>query len=133
MRTLLLALTALSLSGCGINQYIHKNSQPDFTDMKLTKPQARVAIPKSPTVKLFSSPDELLGKPFKDLGVVSGQTCRETVQSPPTNIKLAQIQMLNKAAYIAADAVLLHQCQTMSAAGCYQAAICEGSALQIIN
>jgi len=101
--------------------------------MKLSKPVPKVTEPDTANVKLMNSPEELLGMPFKDLGVVSGESCRESVQSPPANLNTAKNSMLTQAAYIAADAVLLHQCQTMTSPGCYQATICEGSALQIVE
>lgn len=133
MRLLLPTLMIFVLTGCGMNQSIHQNSDKSFSSMKLPKsaPQEK-AIEKS-KVKLLNSPEELLGMPFKDLGVVSGESCREDLQSPPVNLAAAKNSMLVKAAYVEADAVLLHQCQTMTSTGCYQAAICEGSAIQIIK
>ena len=39
--------------------------------------------------------------------------------------------MATKAAYKNANAVLLHECQIVTGLGCYQSAICEGTALLI--
>ncbi|ELZ5938509.1 Rcs stress response system protein RcsF [Providencia stuartii] len=134
MRLLLLTLATFILAGCGMNQYIHQGPNKGFTNMKLSKPAPKKTTkPETTNVKLMNSPEELLGMPFKDLGIVSGESCRENVQSPPANLNLAKKSMLSKAAYIAADAVLLHQCQTMTSPGCYQATICEGSAIQIVE
>lgn len=134
MRLLLLALATFILAGCGMNQYIHQGQNKGFTSMKLTKPAPQKATETdTANVKLMNSPEELLGMPFKDLGVVSGESCRESVQSPPSNVNTAKRSMLTRAAYIAADAVVLHQCQTMTSPGCYQATICEGSAIQIVE
>lgn len=134
MRLLLLTLAAFTLAGCGINQYTSPGANKGFTSMKLSKPVPSVTKePETANVKLMNSPEELLGMPFKDLGIVSGESCRESVQSPPANMNTAKKSMLTQAAYIAADAVLLHQCQTMTSPGCYQATICEGSALQIVE
>lgn len=133
MRLLLLTLATFVLAGCGINQYTSPGQNKGFSSMKLSKPVPSVAKKDTANVKLMNSPEELLGMPFKDLGVVSGESCRESVQSPPANLSSAKNSMLTQAAYIAADAVLLHQCQTMTSPGCYQATICEGSALQIVE
>lgn len=134
MRLLLLTLATFILAGCGMNQYIHQGPNKGFTSMKLSKPVPKTDTkPSTTNVKLMNSPEELLGMPFKDLGVVSGQSCRESLQSPPANLNTAKKSMLTKAAYIAADAVVLHQCQTMASPGCYQATICEGSAIKIVE
>ncbi|EMI5491386.1 Rcs stress response system protein RcsF [Providencia stuartii] len=134
MRLLLLTLATFILAGCGMNQYIHQGQNKGFTSMKLSKPvPKKVAEPNTANVKLMNSPEELLGMPFKDLGVVSGESCRESIKSPPANLNTAKKSMLTQAAYIAADAVLLHQCQTLASPGCYQATICEGSAIQIVE
>ena len=134
MRLLLLTLATFILAGCGINQYTNPGPNKGFSSMKLSKPAPSVTEEKeATTVKLMNSPEELLGMPFKDLGIVSGESCRESMQSPPANLNTAKSSMLSKAAYIAADAVLLHQCQTMTSPGCYQATICEGSALKIVE
>lgn len=130
MRLLLLTLAAFILAGCGMN---HQNPNKGFTSMKLSKPVQVVTKPDTAKVKLMNSPEELLGMPFKDLGVVSGESCRDSVQSPPANLSSAKNSMLTQAAYIAADAVLLHQCQTVASPGCYQATICEGSAIQLVE
>ncbi|EKT53396.1 Rcs stress response system protein RcsF [Providencia sneebia] len=134
MRLLLPTLMIFVLTGCGMNQQIYKNQNKGFSSMKLSKPVTqKKAKEKKSNVKLMNSPEELLGMPFRDLGIVSGESCRANVQSPPASVTTAKNSMLVKAAYIAADAVLLHQCQTLTYPGCFQATICEGSAVQIIN
>ncbi|CBY28399.1 protein RcsF [Yersinia enterocolitica subsp. palearctica Y11] len=40
--------------------------------------------------------------------------------------------MQTRASYMKANAVLLHQCEILSAVpGCYQQAVCQGSALNV--
>ncbi|MDE9591150.1 Rcs stress response system protein RcsF, partial [Xenorhabdus bovienii] len=58
---------------------------------------------------------------------------RNTLQDRPASIATARQNMLAKAASLNANAVLLHQCALLSGQGCYQMAICEGSALSINN
>ncbi|PHM36889.1 membrane protein [Xenorhabdus mauleonii] len=84
-------------------------------------------------VRLYTKTDEFSGSPFKDLGVVAGESCRSTLQDPPASIASARQSMLAKAASLNANAVLLHQCAILSGQGCYQVAICEGSALLTTN
>lgn len=136
MRLFLLTLVAFMLAGCGINQYTSPSMNKGFSSMKISKPVPKATKEEDVSaekIKLMNSPEELLGMPFKDLGVVSGEDCRKNSKSPPANLDSAKNSMLTQAAYIAADAVLLHQCQTSTAPGCYQATICEGSALKIVE
>ncbi|MEX0631336.1 Rcs stress response system protein RcsF [Serratia ureilytica] len=72
------------------------------------------------------------GKPFRDLGEVSGESCQTTVQDSPPNLATARKRMQIRASYMKANAVLLHDCQIVSGvAGCYQQAVCRGSALNV--
>ncbi|WP_445495012.1 Rcs stress response system protein RcsF [Photorhabdus sp. SF281] len=102
-----------------------------LSDMRLKNPLTGERKHSSLSVKLYTKSEELLGVPFKDLGIVSGQSCRGSLQDPPANLTVARNQMITKAAYLDADAVLLHRCEILSGQGCYQIAICEGSALLI--
>ncbi|ANM80287.1 hypothetical protein SL267_37620 [Serratia marcescens] len=73
-----------------------------------------------------------MGKPFRDLGEVSGESCQTTVQDSPPNLATARKRMQIRASYMKANAVLLHDCQIVSGvAGCYQQAVCQGSALNV--
>ncbi|MCZ0377278.1 Rcs stress response system protein RcsF, partial [Escherichia coli] len=82
-------------------------------------------------VKLYLHPEELLGKPFRDLGVVLGQNCREAANPAQSGIPAARKQMLSRAGKLKADAVLLHQCAVNPAQGCKQLAVCEGTAIKV--
>ncbi|VTR61606.1 outer membrane lipoprotein [Serratia fonticola] len=65
--------------------------------------------PSSPPgpVKLYKSAEELVGKPFRDLGEVSGESCQTTVQDSPPNLNTARKRMQTRASYMKANAVLL--------------------------
>ncbi|MBD2811536.1 Rcs stress response system protein RcsF [Xenorhabdus sp. Vera] len=130
MRVLSICFMALFIVGC--TSLPTKTNKADMPDSKL-KHQSNKQNKTSSYVRLYTKTDELLGSPFKDLGVVSGESCRNTLQDRPASIATARQNMLAKAASLNANAVLLHQCALLSGQGCYQMAICEGSALSINN
>ncbi|AJJ62517.1 Rcs stress response system protein RcsF [Yersinia aldovae] len=132
MRALPLCLLALSLTGCSMLQ-----SKPSTTDSPVKQPTAVVKTSPTPAprpapVKLYKSAEELVGKPFRDLGEVSGESCQTTMQDSPPSISTARKRMQIRASYMKANAVLLHQCEIQSGVpGCYQQAVCQGSALNV--
>jgi RcsF protein len=74
----------------------------------------------------------LIGKPFRDLGEVSGDSCQATNQDSPPNIPTARKRMQINASKMKANAVLLHSCEVTSGTpGCYRQAVCVGSALNV--
>jgi RcsF protein len=80
----------------------------------------------------YHESDELVGKPFRELGEVSGESCQATNQDSPPNIPTARKRMQINAAKMKANAVLLHSCEVTSGTpGCYRQAVCIGSALNI--
>ncbi|KER03627.1 Rcs stress response system protein RcsF [Photorhabdus temperata] len=130
MRKLFISLLALFITGCSMQQTAFTDSS-QLSDMKLKQVLTEEKKNLSSSVKLYTKNEELLNAAFKDLGIVSGQSCRGSLQDPPANIAVARNQMITKAAHLNANAVLLHQCEMLSGQGCYQIAICEGSALLI--
>ncbi len=71
-------------------------------------------------VKLYKKAEDLVVKPFRDLGEVFGGDCRSTIQDSLPNLATARKQMQIRAAYMKANAVLLHDCQIISGvASCY--------------
>ncbi|AKJ43013.1 Rcs stress response system protein RcsF [Pragia fontium] len=111
MRILTLCLFAVLLGGC---------AQSGTTSAELEP------------VKLYKTEAELSGAAFKELGSVSGDSCQFTAQDSPPSITAAMLNMQKRAAYKNANAVLLTRCEMMaSAPGCYQVAICEGTALHV--
>lgn len=131
MRVLSLCLLALALAGCSSQRFAppstSSTSKPTAPVPAKTKPAAR-QVP----IKLYSGAEELVGKPFRDLGEVSGESCQTTVQDSPPNLTTARKSMQIRASYMLANAVLLHNCQIVSGiAGCYQQAVCQGSALDV--
>ncbi|NHB92475.1 Rcs stress response system protein RcsF [Photorhabdus cinerea] len=130
MRRLLVPLLVLFIAGCSMQQTTLTDSS-QLSDMRLKKLPTGEKTNHSLSVKLYTKSEELLGTPFKDLGIVTGQSCRSSLQDPPANITIARNQMIMKATHLNANAILLHQCEMLSGQGCYQIAICEGSALLI--
>ncbi|WP_233466784.1 Rcs stress response system protein RcsF [Xenorhabdus nematophila] len=116
----------------GCSSLPNQADKANMPDSKL-KHQPVKKVRASSYVRLYTKPDELLGSSFKDLGIVAGESCRNTLQDPPASIATARQKMLAKAASLNANAVLLHQCAILSGQGCYQTAICEGSALLTTN
>lgn len=112
MRILCLCLFALFLSGC---------AQSGTSDSELEP------------VKLYKNEAELSGASFKELGQVSGDSCQFSAQDAPANIAAATLNMQKRAAFQKANAVLLNRCELMAdVPGCYRAAICEGTALNVV-
>lgn len=131
MRALPLCLLALTLGGCSM---LHTDPTPtNSTSKPTTTPPAKTTPAARPApVKLYKNAEELVGKPFRDLGEVSGESCQTSVQDSPPNLATARKRMQIRASYMKANAVLLHDCQIVSgAAGCYRQAVCQGSALNV--
>lgn len=100
-----------------------------------TQPKAEPAKPKAPRatpVRIYTNAEELVGKPFRDLGEVSGDSCQASNQDSPPSIPTARKRMQINASKMKANAVLLHSCEVTSGTpGCYRQALCIGSALNI--
>ena len=124
MRVLPLCLLALALAGCS-SQRIAPSSTNSTSKPTTTSPAKATPAARPAPVKLYKSAEELVGKPFRDLGEVSGESCQTTVQDSPPNLATARKRMQIRASYMKANAVLLHDCQIVSGvAGCYQQAVC---------
>ncbi|MFI8417521.1 Rcs stress response system protein RcsF [Serratia sp. NPDC078593] len=131
MRALPLCLLALTLGGCSM---LHTEPTPTNSTNKptTTTPAKTTPVARPAPVKLYKNAEELVGKPFRDLGEVSGESCQTSVQDSPPNLATARKRMQIRASYMKANAVLLHDCQIVSgAAGCYRQAVCQGSALNV--
>lgn len=100
-----------------------------------TPAKAEPAKPKAPRatpVRIYTNAEELVGKPFRDLGEVSGDSCQASNQDSPPSIPTARKRMQINASKMKANAVLLHSCEVTSGTpGCYRQAVCIGSALNI--
>ncbi|EPF20912.1 outer membrane lipoprotein [Cedecea davisae DSM 4568] len=98
-------------------------------------PKTETEKPKAPRpapVRIYTNAEDLVGKPFRDLGEVSGDSCQASNQDSPANIPTARKRMQINASKMKANAVLLHSCDiTSGAPGCYRQAVCVGSALQV--
>lgn len=131
MRVLPLCLLALLLAGCSKKQPAPPTT--DSTNAPVAAVPAKAAPAARPApVTLYRNAEELIGKPFRDLGEVSGSICQLTVQDPPPSLAAARRRMQLRAAHMKANAVLLHDCQMLrGVAGCYQQAVCQGSALNV--
>ncbi|WP_084999608.1 Rcs stress response system protein RcsF, partial [Cronobacter sakazakii] len=83
-------------------------------------------------VKIYTNAADLVGKPFRDLGEVSGESCQASNQDSPPNIPTARKRLQINASKMKANAVLLHSCEVTSGTpGCYRQAVCLGSALSV--
>mgnify|MGYP001119898113 CR=1 FL=1 len=132
MRALPVCLLALMLSGCSM---LSRSPVEPVKSTATTPVQTETAKPKvsrPAPVRIYTDAAALVGKPFRDLGEVSGESCQTTVQDSPPNLATARKRMQIRASYMKANAVLLHDCQIVSGvAGCYQQAVCQGSALNV--
>ena len=117
MRALPICLLALMLSGCSmLSRSPVEPAQSTATPPVKSEPSKPRATRPAP-VRIYTDASELVGKPFRDLGEVSGESC-----------KRLQIN----AARMKANAVLLHRCEVTSGTpGCYRQAVCLGSALNV--
>lgn len=131
MRALPICLLALMLSGCSML------SRSPVEPVKSTAipPKVEPAKPKAPRpapVKIYTKAEDLIGKPFRDLGEVTGESCQASNQDSPPNIPTARKRLQINAAKMKANAVLLHSCEVTSGTpGCYRQAVCMGNALNV--
>lgn len=132
MRALPLCLLALSLAGCSATQKTQSPTPERSTPVETKPVKAKPSPVRSASVKLYKNAEALVGTPFRDLGEVSGESCQTSQQDAPPNIATARKRMQIRASYMKANAVLLHQCQILTGTpGCYQQAVCQGSALNV--
>ncbi|MCL2893870.1 MULTISPECIES: Rcs stress response system protein RcsF [Brenneria] len=132
MRALPLMLLAMSLTGCSLLQKSPAPEPQPVSESKVEPVAKPKPAPRPAPAALYKSAEELVGKPFRDLGEVSGSSCQVSAQDAPPNIANARRRMQNRAAEIKANAVLLHECQVISGvAGCYRQAVCQGTALRV--
>ncbi|HKN03958.1 MAG TPA: Rcs stress response system protein RcsF [Buttiauxella sp.] len=131
MRALPICLFAVMLSGCTMLS----RSPVEPIQSTATPPKPEPAKPKAvrpAPVKIYTNAEELVGKPFRDLGEVSGESCQASNQDSPPNIPTARKRLQVNASKMKANAVLLHSCDiTSGTPGCYRQAVCVGSALNV--
>lgn len=75
MRALPICLVALMLSGCSMLS----RSPVEPVQSTATPPKAEPEKPKAPRaapVRIITNAEDLVGKPFRDLGEVSGESCQ---------------------------------------------------------
>ncbi|MCV9878563.1 Rcs stress response system protein RcsF [Brenneria izbisi] len=134
MRVVPLILLTISLTGCSLLQKpTEPVPQPANEPTAAPAPKPKPAPRPTPAV-LYQSAEELVGKPFRDMGEVSGSSCQVSAQDAPPSIANARRRMQNRATGMDANAVLLHECQIISSvAGCYRQAVCQGTALKVSN
>ncbi|HBV6523668.1 TPA: Rcs stress response system protein RcsF [Klebsiella pneumoniae] len=132
MRALPICLLALMLSGCSmLSRSPVEPAQSTATPPVKSEPSKPRATRPAP-VRIYTDASELVGKPFRDLGEVSGESCQASNQDSPPNIPTARKRLQINAARMKANAVLLHRCEVTSATpGCYRQAVCLGSALNV--
>ncbi|SFN46090.1 RcsF protein [Xenorhabdus japonica] len=123
MRMLAICFMALFIAGC--TSLPTQSDKLDMPDSKL-KHQSVKKNKAASYVRLYTKPDELSGLPFKELGIVAGESCRSTLQDSPASIATARQKMLAKASYLNANAVLLHQCAILSGQGAIKLPFVKG-------
>ena len=131
MRALPICLIALMLGGCSMLN----RSPVEPVQSTASTPKTETVKPKpvrATPVRIYTKAEDLVGKPFRDLGEVSGDSCQATNQDSPPNIPTARKRMQINASKMKANAVLLHSCEVTSGTpGCYRQAVCIGSALNV--
>ncbi len=131
MRALPICFLALMLSGCSMLS----RSPVEPVQSTTTPPKTETVKPKTvraAPVRIYTKAEDLVGKPFRDLGEVSGESCQATNQDSPPNIPTARKRLQINASKMKANAVLLHSCEVTSGTpGCYRQAVCIGSALNV--
>lgn len=131
MRALPICLLALALSGCSMLDRSPVEPARSTTAPAKTEPTRPRASAPAP-VKIYTNAEDLLGKPFRDMGEVTGESCQASNQDSPPNIPTARKRLQINASKMKANAVLLHSCEVTSGTpGCYRQAICIGSALNV--
>ncbi|ELY5816358.1 Rcs stress response system protein RcsF [Cronobacter turicensis] len=131
MRALPICLLAFILSGCSVLNRSPVEPVQSTASPQKSEPVRQKAVRPAP-VKIYTNAADLVGKPFRDLGEVSGESCQATNQDSPPNIPTARKRLQINASKMKANAVLLHSCEVTSGTpGCYRQAVCVGSALSV--
>lgn len=132
MRALPICLVAVMLSGCSVLSRSPVEPVQSTAALPQAKPEKPKSIRTSAPVKLYTDAENLLGKTFRDLGEVSGDSCQVSNQDSPASIPTARKRLQINASKMKANAALVHSCEIISGApGCYRQAVCSGSALQV--
>ena len=131
MRALPVCFLALALSGCSMLS--RSPVEPEQSTAAPAKAEpVKAKAPRPAPVRIYTKAEDLVGKPFRDLGEVSGDSCQASNQDSPPNIPTARKRMQINASKMRANAVLLHSCEVTSGTpGCYRQAVCVGSALNV--
>ncbi|ELY3984627.1 Rcs stress response system protein RcsF [Cronobacter muytjensii] len=131
MRALPICLLAFILSGCSVLSRSPVEPAQSTTSPQKSEPVRPKTVRPAP-VKIYTNAADLVGKPFRDLGEVSGESCQVSNQDSPPNIPTARKRLQINASKMKANAVLLHSCEVTSGTpGCYRQAVCVGSALSV--
>ncbi|ALB53888.1 Rcs stress response system protein RcsF [Cronobacter turicensis] len=131
MRALPICLLAFILSGCSVLSRSPVEPVQSTASPQKSEPVRQKTVRPAP-VKIYTNAADLVGKPFRDLGEVSGESCQASNQDSPPNIPTARKRLQINASKMKANAVLLHSCEVTSGTpGCYRQAVCVGSALSV--
>ncbi|EJQ2008027.1 Rcs stress response system protein RcsF [Cronobacter sakazakii] len=131
MRALPICFLAFILSGCSVLSRSPVEPVQSTASPQKSEPVRQKTVRPAP-VKIYTNAADLVGKPFRDLGEVSGESCQASNQDSPPNIPTARKRLQINASKMKANAVLLHSCEVTSGTpGCYRQAVCLGSALSV--
>ncbi|WP_076735269.1 Rcs stress response system protein RcsF, partial [Cronobacter sakazakii] len=126
-----ICLLAFILSGCSVLSRSPVEPVQSTASPQKSEPVRQKTVRPAP-VKIYTNAADLVGKPFRDLGEVSGESCQASNQDSPPNIPTARKRLQINASKMKANAVLLHSCEVTSGTpGCYRQAVCLGSALSV--
>ncbi|MTD27264.1 Rcs stress response system protein RcsF [Erwinia sorbitola] len=129
MRKLVFILVSLALTGCANTA---DKSVQKAAPAKKEAPNSALVVKSPSSVQLLSNTDELGGKSFLALGVVSGSACQAKATDFPTDMNVVRRQMQANAMPLNADAVLLNNCEIITnTQSCYRQTLCKGSALRV--
>ncbi|RLM24260.1 Rcs stress response system protein RcsF [Brenneria alni] len=132
MRALPLMLLAMALTGCSLSQKPPAPAPQPASEPKVEPVAKPKPAPRPAPAVLYKNAEELVGKPFRDMGEVSGSSCQVSAQDAPPSMDNARKRMQSRASAMKANAVLLHECQIIGGvAGCYRQVVCQGTALKV--
>ncbi|PHI30643.1 Rcs stress response system protein RcsF [Budvicia aquatica] len=122
MRVLTIGLFTLILSGFSMQSISIAKPLPNLSSQMQSDPTV---------IPIYTNAQDVVGKPFRDLGEVSGESCQESKRDKAPNISVARKNMQVSALAKNADAIMLYSCESLqNESGCYRQVMCTGSALE---
>ncbi|WP_032984481.1 Rcs stress response system protein RcsF, partial [Cronobacter condimenti] len=89
MRALPICLLAFILSGCSVLSRSPVEPAQSTASPQKSEPVRQKTVRPAP-VRIYTNAEDLVGKPFRDLGEVTGDSCQASNQDSPPNIPTAR-------------------------------------------